>query len=70
MYSIHPQIPPHSGLLFTLQAGDMSLDVLMVERAAPFAKGLMRLFGFGRVLFDTAATRERFVKMLGLCGLR
>ena len=57
-------------MLFTLQAGDMSVDVVMVERAAPFAKAIMRLFGFGRVLFDSAATRERFIKMLGLCGLR
>lgn len=70
VYYINNKIPNNSGLLFTLQAGDMAVNVLMVERAAPFAKGLMRLFGFGRVLFDTAATRERFVKMLGLIGLR
>lgn len=70
LYYVNRKIPSGSGLLFTLQADDMAINVLMVERAAPFAKGIMRLFGFGRVLFDTAATRERFVKMLGLVGLR
>lgn len=67
---VNGKIPSGAGMLFTLQAGDMSVDVVMVERAAPFAKAIMRLFGFGRVLFDSAATRERFIKMLGLCGLR
>jgi hypothetical protein len=70
IYYVNRKIPDNGGMLFTLQAGDMAVNVLMVERAAPFAKGIMRLFGFGRVLFDNAATREKFVKMLGLVGLR
>lgn len=56
--------------LFTMTASDMRPNLVMIERAAPYAKGLLRLYRYGVLRYESAAVRERFTKMLSLIGLR
>ena len=61
---------PKDGRMFVLSAQDMRPNLIMIDRVSPFAKSIVRLFQSGCVRFDYPATREAFLRMLNLCGLR
>ena len=57
-------------MLFTLSATDNSPNIFMIQRASPLAKKIVSMYYLGVVRFDTPATRERFLQMLALLGIR
>lgn len=68
-YFVNRKIVP-GGNVFALSAADMAPNIPVIQRATPFCKGVVRLFYFGSLMFDTPNTRERFMKMLELLGIR
>lgn len=61
---------PSDGLTFALTAKDMRPNLMLIEQATPFLKNLRRLYGYGMVYFDSPNTREGFVDLIRLIGLR
>lgn len=58
------------GIMFALTTADHRPNLIMIERTSGFLKKLMTLYRYGMVYFDTATTREEFIKMCSLLGLR
>ena len=73
IYYITPKVPSDAeqrGMCYALTADDMRPNLFMIDRATPFIKKLTGLYRMGVCYFDSPATRERWVKMLRLLGLR
>lgn len=58
------------GVIYALSAQDMRPNLVLIEQAAPFLRNLRRLYGYNMVYFDSPATREGFVDMVRLVGVR
>ena len=58
------------GVIYALSAQDMRPNLVLIEQAAPFLRNLRRLYGYNMVFFDSPATREGFVDMVRLVGVR
>lgn len=56
--------------MYAMTASDMRPNLIMIERASPFIKGIMRLYRVGVCRFENAGMRERFLRMMRLVGLR
>lgn len=73
IYYITPKLPSDAeqrGMSYALTADDMRPNLFMIDRATPFIKKLTGLYRMGVCYFNSPATRERWIKMLRLLGLR
>lgn len=70
LYYVSKKIVHDQGQLFTMTASDMRPNLIMIERAAPYCKSMLKLYRYGVLRYESPAIRERFTKMLGLIGLR
>lgn len=61
---------PSDGVMFALTAKDMRPNLMLIEQATPFLKNLRRLYGYGMVFFDSPNTREGFIDLIRMIGLR
>lgn len=61
---------PKGGLVYSLTTEDHRPNMYLVESAGKFARQIGRLYGNGVVRFENNATREGFLKMLRMLGLR
>lgn len=61
---------PKGALIYSLTTEDHRPNMYLVECAGKFAKQIGRLYGNGVVRFESNATREGFLKMLRMLGLR
>lgn len=62
--------PPTSKQVVVLTRHDMSPDTMLIERNAPLIKFAVRAYSHGDCYFDSDATREMWLDMLSMCGLR
>lgn len=56
--------------VMVLSRDDMSPNYMMIDRNSPYLKWLLKAFQYGQLLFDSDTTREEFLDMLQLCGLK
>ena len=49
---------------------DMMPNYLMIERANPYLKWLVKAYQFGQMTFRNDVVRETFLEMLSMCGLK
>lgn len=56
-------------ILYALTTQDYRPNMLLITKARPLLKNLVKLYSVGVVRFDTAATREAFLKVLKLIGV-
>lgn len=73
LYYINQHAPSDAeqrGMVFALTADDMRPNLVMIGRATPFLRKLTSLYQLGVCYFDQALTRELWIKMLRLLGLR
>lgn len=73
LYYVNGKAPADAetkGEVYALTATDMTLNTYMLGMASPLIKSIMRLYRVGNVRFKSPTLRERFVRMLTLCGLR
>lgn len=73
IYYVNKQVPKNienEYKFFTLTAEDMKPNLIMIERASPFIKSIIRFYSLGVCRFDSPATRERYLRMMRLVGLR
>lgn len=64
------QKPPRNCDCIVLTRADMRPDYMMIDRSHPYLKSLVKCYGYGQLLFDKPQTRELFLDMLTLCGLK
>ena len=69
IYYVNRKVPK-DGKIFALTSSDMTPNYVMIERSSPFIKQIVRLFSMGVVRFDAPVTRERWLKMMTLYGVR
>lgn len=53
-----------------LSHSDLTPDYILLDRKAPYLKWLVKAYSYGQLYFDKDATRENFLDMLALCGLK
>lgn len=71
-YFVNHKIPKDTGdrPMFSLTAEDNRPNYIVAKRANSYLKSISDLYCFGCVMFDTPATRENFVNVLKLFGVR
>lgn len=62
--------PPQNKAIAVLTRHDMTPDTRLIERTAPLIKFAMRSYSQGECYFDSDATREMWLDMLVMCGLK
>lgn len=69
-YFVTRKIPNGAGPVFALTSKDGRADMVVAKRAEPTFKMMVNLYYMGLVLYDAPYTRERFLEVLGLFGVR
>lgn len=64
------KIPRGTSIKFTLTRNDMRPNLIMLETSSPLLKKILAMYRYGYVYFDDVQTREQFMKMMELCGLK
>lgn len=53
-----------------LSKRDLGVNQILVGRSSPMLKKIVKLYGYGDVLFDNDQRREGFMEILSWCGIR
>lgn len=67
---INRKIPKGDIPIYSMTTRDNRVNMLMAKRADKPLRALLDLYYMGCVRYDSAATRERFLKVLSLFGIR
>lgn len=67
---INQKIPNNTRVIYSMTTRDNRINMLMAKKADAPLRALLDLYYMGCVRYDTAATRERFLKILSLFGIR
>lgn len=62
--------PSKDAMILVLSKNDMEPDYMMLDRNAPYLKYPARAFRAGQLYFSDDGTRESFMEVLTLCGVR
>lgn len=69
-YFVCSGLPKGDRLVFALTASDNAPNLQMIRRAAPQLQTVAECYMAGTVMFDSARTREKFMRVLNLLGVR
>lgn len=67
---VNTKIPEGAPFTFVLTMGDMGNDKTMIQKTSAYGKQLANMAMAGRLRYDSPATRERFINLLGYLGVR
>lgn len=62
--------PTKDQQVLVLTREDMTPNYMIIERNSPLIRFPLKAYSYGQCFFDSDATREMFLDMLALCGLK
>lgn len=70
LFYVNDKIPNNSENVYAFSTHDMQPNLIMIERYGNLVKRQIELYRYGLLRFDSQQTRELFLDMLSLCGLK